>query len=197
MNTTENRRAAGRPRQFDPDEAVATAQGLFHAKGYDRVSLAELTDALGIKPPSFYAAFGNKHGLYARVLDRYAENGAIPFAKILRADQPVADGLKALLEEAARRYGADPGAPGCLVLEGTRCHDADARAAAGVFHRAAQELIRAYVAARVPEAADRVTDFVATVMAGLSAKAREGHDADRLLASARLAGQALTKELPG
>jgi TetR/AcrR family transcriptional repressor for divergent bdcA len=170
------------------------AQGLFHAKGYDRVSLAELTDALQIKPPSFYAAFGNKNGLYTRVLDRYAETGAIPFSEILHDNQPVAEGLKALLEEAARRYGADPEAPGCLVLEGTRCHDAQARAAAGVFHRAALDQIHAYVAARAPEEADRVTDFVGTLMAGLSAMAREGHDADRLLATARLAGQALTTE---
>jgi len=194
VTTTKTRRTAGRPRGFDPDQAVAMAQGLFHAKGYDRVSLAELTDALQIKPPSFYAAFGNKNGLYTRVLDRYAETGAIPFSEILHDNQPVAEGLKALLEEAARRYGADPEAPGCLVLEGTRCHDAQARAAAGVFHRAALDQIHAYVAARAPEEADRVTDFVGTLMAGLSAMAREGHDADRLLATARLAGQALTTE---
>tara|TARA_R110000751_G_scaffold81352_2_gene164151 strand:+ start:490 stop:1074 length:585 start_codon:yes stop_codon:yes gene_type:complete len=192
--TTKNKRAVGRPRRFDPDQAVAIAQGLFHAKGYDRVSLADLTDALQIKPPSFYAAFGNKNGLYARVLDRYVESGSIPFSEILRDDQPVAECLKVLLEEAARRYGADPEAPGCLVLEGARCHDAEARAAAGAFHRGAQEQIRAYVAARAPEDADRIADFVGTVMVGLSAMAREGHDADRLLATARLAGQALTME---
>lgn len=196
MDTTKIGRAPGRPRRFDPDHAVAMAQRLFHAKGYDSVSLAELTEALGIKPPSFYAAFGNKLGLYTRVLDRYAETGAIPLADILRDDQPVAACLKTLLEETARLYGADPMTPGCLVVEGTRCQDQDARDAASAFYGAAEGKIRSYIAERFPEAADSVTDFIGTVMAGLSAKAREGHDLERLLATARLAGKALSQELP-
>ncbi|MEN9191357.1 TetR/AcrR family transcriptional regulator, partial [Xanthomonas perforans] len=33
--TTEISRSRGRPRAFDPDQAVAIAQQLFHARGYD------------------------------------------------------------------------------------------------------------------------------------------------------------------
>ena len=189
--TTIKSRGRGRPRRFDPDEAVATAQQLFHARGYDAVSVADLTAAVGINPPSFYAAFGNKAGLYTRILDRYAEADAIPLAELLRHDQPVAAALTAVLEEAARRYAADPTAAGCLVLEGTRCNDQAAREAALAFNLAAEAAIRSYIAARYPEDADRITDFVSTTMSGLSAKARNGHSADRLLATARLAGLAL------
>ncbi len=194
--TTNMRRSRGRPRRFDPDEAVATARRLFHARGYDAVSVADVTEALGINPPSFYAAFGNKAGLYARVLDHWAETGAIPLGDILRPDQPVAACLEALLEDAARRFAADPAAAGCLVLEGTRCNDADARQAALAFDVAAEGAIREYIAARHPDEADRVADFVSTAMFGLSAKARNGHDLDRLLATARLAGLALSQVLP-
>jgi TetR/AcrR family transcriptional repressor for divergent bdcA len=101
-----------------------------------------------------------------------------------------------VLEEAARRYATDPDATGCLVLEGTRCNDREAREAACVFHAAAEDMIRRYIAARYPEEAERLTDFVSTVMAGLSARARNGHGLDRLLASARLAGLALAQALP-
>jgi TetR/AcrR family transcriptional repressor for divergent bdcA len=194
--TTNKKRARGRPRRFDPEEAVATAQHLFHARGYDAVSVADVTEALGIKPPSFYAAFGNKAGLYTRILDRWAETGAIPLTDILRPDRPVAESLAALLEEAARRYAADPAAPGCLVLEGTRCNDPDAREAALSFNLAAESVIHEYIAARHPEDAERVTDFVSTTMSGLSAKARSGHGLDQLLATARLAGLALKQALP-
>ena len=196
MSDTKNRRAPGRPRRFDPEQAVATAQGLFHARGYDAVSVADLTDALGIKPPSFYAAFGNKTGLYARVLERYADTGAIPLAEILREDRPAAECLGRMLEEAARRYGADDESRGCLVLEGVRSNDQEARDAARGFRNAAEARIRAYIARRHPEAADRTTDFIVTLMAGLSASARNGHDLDRLLETARLAGEALAQELP-
>ncbi len=195
MMTTQKVRPRGRPRRFDPDEAVATALQLFHARGYDAVSVADLTGALGINPPSFYAAFGNKAGLYARILDRWSDTGAIPIADILLPDRAVAEALAALLEEAARRYAADPAAPGCLVLEDTRCNDEQAREAAVALNRAAEGMIRDYIAARHPEEAARVADFVSTTMSGLSAKARNGHGLDQLLATARLAGAALRQAL--
>ena len=186
----------GRPRRFDPDAAIVTAQHLFHARGYDGVSVADLTRALGINPPSFYAAFGSKAGLYARILDRYAAAGAILLARILAVDRPLAESLGEVLEQAARSYGVDPEATGCMVLEGTRCNDAEAREAASVFHVAAQAVMRNCIAARYPEQADRLADFVCTTMAGMSASARHGQSLERLLATARLAGMALAQALP-
>ena len=193
--TTNAVRPRGRPRRFDPDQAVATAQRLFHARGYDAVSIAELTQALGINPPSFYAAFGSKSGLYARVLCRYGSTGAIPLDEFLRPDRPVAEALAALLEAAARRYAADPAATGCLVLEGIHCNDPEAREATRAANAAAENVIHRYIAARHPEAAGRLTDFVCTTMTGLSAKARNGHSLDRLLATARLANLVLAQAL--
>jgi TetR/AcrR family transcriptional repressor for divergent bdcA len=196
MDATNNLRGRGRPRRFDPDAAVVTARHLFHAQGYDAVSVADLTQALTINPPSFYAAFGNKAGLYARVLDHWAKTGAIPLDDILRPERPVAEALTALLEESARRYAADPIESGCLVLEGTRSNDQEARAAACAFNVAAEHAIRDYVASRYPDDAARVADFVSTTMSGLSAKARNGHSLDQLLATARLAALALPQILP-
>lgn len=196
MSTTNKISTRGRPRRFDPDEAVATAQRLFHENGYDAVSVADLTKALGINPPSFYAAFGSKAGLYARILDRYAVTGAIPLTEILALDRPLAESLAELLLEAARCYAADATATGCMVLEGTRCNDREARDAALGFHIAAQDVIRRAIAERYPQEADRIADFVCTTMAGLSASARHGQGLERLLATARLAGLALAHALP-
>ncbi|PZQ65610.1 MAG: TetR family transcriptional regulator [Phenylobacterium zucineum] len=195
--TTKISRGRGRPRRFDPEAAVAVAQALFHGRGYDGVNVADVTDALGINTPSFYAAFGSKAGLYERVLDHWARTGAIPLNEILRPDRPVADCLAALLEEAARRYVGEAAGAGCLVLEGVRCNDEAARAAAGAYALAAEDLIRAFVAARHPGQAQRVTDYVTTTMAGLSARAREGQGLERLLATARLAAEALPRVVPG
>ncbi len=193
--TTQSSRPRGRPRRFNPDEAVSTAQHLFHARGYDAVSVADVIRALGINPPSFYAAFGSKAGLYARVLERWTDTGAIPLDSILRSDRPVATCLEAVLEDAARRYAANAAAAGCLVLEGTRCDDREARQAALAYNVAAEALIRDYVAARHPEQAERVTDFISTTMSGLSAKARNGHSLEQLLATARFASLALGQVL--
>lgn len=196
MTTTKKSVPRGRPRRFDPDEAVATAQQLFHARGFDAVSVADITGSLGINPPSFYAAFGSKQGLYSRVLDRYAATATIPLADILRDDRPVAQSLGAVLESAARLYASDAEARGCLVVEGSRCDDPEARQAARVFHLAAQERIRSYIAHRHPEDAERLTDFMTATMAGLSAQARDGLGIDRLTAVARLAATAIAEALP-
>jgi len=194
---TKNKPAGrGRPRQFDPDEAIAIAQRLFHEKGYDAVSVADLTRTLGINPPSFYAAFGSKAALYARILDRYAVTGAIPLTRIFAPDRPLTEALTEVLIEAARHYAADANASGCLVLEGTRCDDPQARDLAHGYHAAAQDLIRERIAERYPQGADRLADFVCTTMAGMSASARHGQGLDRLLATAQLAGTAIAAALP-
>jgi TetR/AcrR family transcriptional repressor for divergent bdcA len=193
--TTNISRPRGRPRRFDPEQGVAIAQGLFQARGYDAVSVADITEALGINPPSFYAAFGSKAALFARTLCRYTGTEGIPLAEILRPGRPVAEALSAVLEEAAQRYGADPGAAGCLAIEGARCNDPDARNAARVLTVAAVDTIRCFIGATHPEAAGRLADYVVAVMIGLSTMAREGHDLDRLLATARLASLALEQAL--
>lgn len=195
--TINSSRPRGRPRRFDPDVAVATAQELFHARGYDGVSVADVTEALGINPPSFYAAFGSKAGLYTRVIDRYSHGSdAVPLATLLRPDRPVAECLSAVLEQAARYYAPELGPPGCLVLEGSRSNDREAREASLALNLASERVIRDYIAARHPEEAERLTDYVSTTMSGLSAKACSGHSLDQLLSTARLAGLALAQALP-
>jgi TetR/AcrR family transcriptional repressor for divergent bdcA len=194
MVTTKISKVRGRPRRFDPDEAVTIAQQLFHANGYDAVSVADITEALGINPPSFYSAFGSKTGLYTLVLDRWATTGAVPLKDILRSDRPVAEALAEVLEEAARRYASDS-ATGCLVLESTRCNDAQVRETALACTIAAETVIRDYISERHPAAAASVTDYISTTMSGLSAKARNGSNLTRLLATARLASSVLEQAL--
>jgi len=61
----------GRPREFDLDEALASALRVFWQKGYEGASLSDLTEVMGITRPSLYAAFGNKETLFRKALDLY------------------------------------------------------------------------------------------------------------------------------
>src|SRR3990170_7485783 len=63
--------AIGRPRAFDADQVLDRALQVFWRKGYEGATLCDLTKAMGINPPSLYAAFGNKEGLFRKALDRY------------------------------------------------------------------------------------------------------------------------------
>jgi TetR/AcrR family transcriptional repressor for divergent bdcA len=192
---TEISRPRGRPRQFDAEKAIGVAQDLFHAKGYDAVSVADLTNAFGINPPSFYAAYGNKAELFTRVLGQYTRTDGVPLNEILSPGRPVALALADVLEEAARRYSAHPDAPGCLAIEGARCNDPDARAAARALTAAARETIRSFVTATNPVKADLLADYTVMAMFGLSTMAREGSSSERLLGLAELAAAGLVARL--
>ena len=184
----------GRPRGFDLDAAVASAQALFHAKGYDAVGVAALTEAIGINPPSFYAAFGSKAALFERVLHRYAADG-LTLEAFVSPDVAPATTLHAYLTTAARLYAADPLEAGCLVLEAAR----GGTDAGGTIARrrkdAGRELIRAFIERTHPEEAQTVADVVVTTMSGLSAAAREGWSEARLVAVAEGVAGSLTRML--
>ena len=183
--------ARGRPRGFDIDTALDTGQRLFHARGYDAVGLAALTDALAIKPTSFYRTFGSKAGYFARILERYSKS-VLALEEVLRPGRPPERALADLLLRAARTYARDPQLRGCLMLEAARGREDDESAV--LARQSAQRKrshIRVYVALSNPDAADDVTDYVASTMSGLSASAREGMSEDRLVAVARAATAAL------
>jgi TetR/AcrR family transcriptional regulator, transcriptional repressor for nem operon len=61
----------GRPREFDIDEALDRAMGVFWVKGYEGASLQDLLDAMQIARGSLYKAFQDKHRVYLAALDRY------------------------------------------------------------------------------------------------------------------------------
>jgi len=114
VNTRQRRPA------FDREQGIAIAQALFHHRGYDAVSLSDLTEAMNIKPPSFYAAYGSKAELFERAMRRYAGEKALPLDKLLTPDLLPATALTSLLIAAAKQYGGDVALRGCLVTEGLR-----------------------------------------------------------------------------
>ncbi len=65
------RRGKGRPRAFDRDAALRRALEIFWRKGYAPTSVSELCSAMGIKPPSLYAGFGNKASLFVEAVSYY------------------------------------------------------------------------------------------------------------------------------
>ena len=65
-------RRAGRPLAFDREAALVCAMHLFWRHGYEATSIADLTRAMGITPPSLYAAFGDKRRLFLEAVERYS-----------------------------------------------------------------------------------------------------------------------------
>ena len=77
----------GRPPSFDRDGALQAATRLFWERGYEATSIGELTAAMGIRPGSLYAAFGDKKTLFKEVVRAYGRTPAGAFVYI-PADVP-------------------------------------------------------------------------------------------------------------
>jgi AcrR family transcriptional regulator len=68
----------GRPREFDRDTALKAAMLVFWRKGFAATSMNDLCDAMGIRSPSLYAAFGGKEALYLEAIEHYFETFGSP-----------------------------------------------------------------------------------------------------------------------
>lgn len=114
----------GRPRAFDVDAALVRALEVFWRKGYEGTSIADLTQAMGINPPSLYAAFGNKEALFRKALQRYLDEKGAFLDGALAA--PTAHEVVARLLRGSADLMAEPGQPkGCLtVLGALSCSEA-------------------------------------------------------------------------
>lgn len=195
MNDTKKITARGRPRSFDRDEALATAQRLFHQKGYDALSIADLTAAIGINPPSFYAAFGSKAALYAEALRLYERNEGLDVATALAPEIPLGQGVAAIFKQAADAY-ASGDARGCMVIEGARgTVDPEAGAMARSRMEASRSFIRDRIAARDLPQAEILADYIMMALAGLSSSAKNGLPTQRLRTLAAMAADGVTQHI--
>ncbi len=107
----------GRPRGFDRDFALRKAMEVFWAKGYDGAQLTDLTAAIGIAPPSFYAAFGSKEAAFLDAVDLYIDRIASAPMRALEAAPTTREGVRAMLEGSVDiAVSNEPG--GCLLILG-------------------------------------------------------------------------------
>jgi AcrR family transcriptional regulator len=107
----------GRPRAFDTEKALNEAMEVFWRHGYEGTTVAELTAAMGINPPSLYAAFGSKEWLLKAALDHYTAKRAAFLREVLAA--PTArDVAERLLLRIADSQTDPANPPGCLLVAG-------------------------------------------------------------------------------
>ncbi|KPF99795.1 transcriptional regulator [Rhodopseudomonas sp. AAP120] len=172
------RSRGGRPWSFDRTTAVETAMRLFWRHGYEGVSLGDLTRAIGVAPPSLYAAFGSKAELYQAALDHYEKTiGALKPAT-LEGAMSMADAVRRLLEAALAAVVDPERERGCMISSGmVACHPDHAALARDAAERRAA-LRRRLVGALRPfanaEEVERLSRHLAAVMQGLSIQARDG-----------------------
>jgi AcrR family transcriptional regulator len=174
MDKPRQRRSSG-PRTFDRDQAVDTAMRLFRRHGYEGVSVADLTGAIGIAPPSLYAAFGSKAGLYRESLDRYT---AIPGALDgMTGAKTLEQAVSGLLEAAIKAVVAEE--RGCMISTGL-VEGAPAQQELARELRERRVRLRSAVADCLTRWLD-LEEARRLVQQGIAVQARDGASKDELL----------------
>jgi AcrR family transcriptional regulator len=165
------------------EQALDRALEVFWRKGYEGATLCDLTEAMGINPPSLYAAFGNKEGLFRKALDRYAETRA-DFVREALAKPKLKDAMAALLKGTADFLTEKCNPAGCLLVQGIadagehdKCISDELCARRAASEKMVRErLKRAKAQGELPRGADpaALARFVATVTQGMSVQAKAG-----------------------
>ncbi|WP_441235395.1 TetR/AcrR family transcriptional regulator [Bradyrhizobium sp. 930_D9_N1_4] len=190
----------GRPREFDAEVALDQAMEVFWRHGYEGATIAQLTEAMGINPPSLYACFGNKEGLLKAALDRYTKLRGVWMDEVVAAPTAREVTLRMLMGIADKQTDpANP--PGCLLVQG------------GIACGTGSENVPFELAARRAENEDQLRDrfirakaegdlkptsdpaalarYVSAVSVGMGVMASSGSDREALRQVADVAVQAV------
>ncbi|MFB4250857.1 TetR/AcrR family transcriptional regulator [Pseudomonas idahonensis] len=187
---------AGRPREFDRNQALRQALELFWARGFETTSMADLVAALGIASARIYAAFGSKEALFREAIELYeSHEGGFADQALGEASAYVA--IERMLKEAVALYTRAGHPQGCMVVSSAvNCSsDNDSVREWLAEHRRArtasiiQRLEAAVQSGELPAHTDATSlgDYYSTVLHGLSVQARDGVPQARLLKGVALA----------
>lgn len=191
---------AGRPRAFDREQALNTAMDLFWRHGFEGTSTAQLTAAMGIAPPSLYAAFGSKEALFREALALYGQRYGGFLSQPMSGTGNARAAVEQMLLAAASQFTDARHPLGCMVAAGElQASAAQCALVADVAERrqAAQlaireRLNRARKDGELPTGSDAATlaAYFAMVIQGLAVQARDGAKPALLKRLADLAMQA-------
>ncbi|MDK4790422.1 MULTISPECIES: TetR/AcrR family transcriptional regulator [Acinetobacter] len=195
---------AGRPREFDREEALVKARDFFWLHGYEGTSMSDLVEVLGIASARIYKAFGSKEALFREAVNHY-ENNEGNFALNALKQTNIKDAIKQLFQDALVLYTQTNHSYGCMVVS--------AASVLGEENQAVLEWMKAQRIARGQSLVERfvqaksdgqlVADadpktlgqYYALVLHGLSVQARDGYSQEELATVISFALQNLDRYL--
>jgi TetR/AcrR family transcriptional repressor of nem operon len=181
-----------RTKEFDPDLVLGRALDAFWERGYEKTSMQDLVDRMGIGRRSLYDTFGDKHSLFLRALRRYADERTAEQLDLIERATDAREGLRALLESSV--VGGSVRHRGCMTVNtATEATVVDEEACALARRQLAdgEAIVRAVVDRGQREGsipADRdaaaLSSVIANAWLGLRVRVRAGTGTDELMAGA-------------
>jgi AcrR family transcriptional regulator len=197
----------GRPREFDRGAALEAAMVLFWRKGFAATSMNDLCDAMDVRSPSLYAAFGSKEALYLEAIQHYVEVFGPPVWDKLAEGATARAGVQNLLLAATESLPASHVTPaGCMAALAAVCDEWPAGIAEVVRKIRVEMLgllrlrLEAGIAnGELPPTTDTegLSRFYLSVYQGMAVQARDGAGAPELKGVVAAAMSAWPRKGPG
>ncbi|MFY9901876.1 MAG: TetR/AcrR family transcriptional regulator [Trichococcus sp.] len=103
-----------RSKEFNEDEALDKAMEVFWKQGYEKTSIQDLVDNMGIHRRSLYDTFGDKHSLFVQTLERYESLIAAQIRKQITEEMTTVESIRKIFEIAVYSDNTNP--KGCLMV---------------------------------------------------------------------------------
>lgn len=132
---------AGRPIQFDRQQAVRTAVDEFWRHGFNEVSIKGLCEKMHITRSSFYHSFGSLEALYEEAVEQYL--GAGPAKYFDKPDEVTyVQAIHYFFKLLCRLRAADTEHRGCLVINSlSEMHNMKAQQQQRLRHRIESSIV--------------------------------------------------------
>ncbi|AIS62349.1 TetR/AcrR family transcriptional regulator [Listeria ivanovii subsp. londoniensis] len=104
----------GRVKQFDEQIVLNKAMQIFWEKGYEKTSMQDLVDHMGIHRRSIYDTFGDKHELFLKSLDCYEFRLNQIIKQQVKQDMTIKEKLETLFLSVSSVNNESP--KGCLIV---------------------------------------------------------------------------------
>jgi TetR/AcrR family transcriptional regulator, transcriptional repressor for nem operon len=112
----ETSRGPGRPREFDMDDALDRAIGVFREHGFHATSVGDLTGAMQLASGSIYKAFKDKRAVFLAAFDRYTSTRNAQFRRVAAIGQSGIERVRDVLAFYVKSSQGAEGRRGCLVV---------------------------------------------------------------------------------
>ncbi|WP_138754844.1 TetR/AcrR family transcriptional regulator [Paenibacillus sinopodophylli] len=103
-----------RSKEFEVNEVLDKAMKLFWEQGYEKTSMSDLVDHMGIHRRSIYDTFDDKHSLYLQAMDRYCGKVNVTLLGEVKASNTAAEALHKVFDFMINETEDMPS--GCLIV---------------------------------------------------------------------------------
>lgn len=177
-----------RTKEFDEDAVLLKAMQLFWEQGYEKTSMQDLVEHMGVHKRSMYDTFGDKHTLYIKALKRYNDKISQQIDRRLEQTGSAKEAIRQLFELIVHHEEETP--KGCLMVNTAvelAAHDAESNTCVNQNRNAAEQRLRRLIEAGQQSgefakslSAEDLASYLNNAMTGLRVLVKTTNDTEKM-----------------